>query len=333
MKRNRIWLTSRRGRVWFGADGRTPAAASWVCDDIFGVLPDGFENVDLIVPGLRDNAPLIVRLLSAMPDSCRLYACSPRTAAKLPRDTPPAAVLSRFIASAGSMIPKDLDASEMLGAASAGGARLVTKNDFQSYFLFYWHSRYGSSVAQAEAHKGFPSSSGRSKAQDDATALKLLRSHPAYRWLNYLGSMPEQDLLNVLGFIAEPRWFRRPDRPDKSRLDSALRVVPFSCALYFENKRQQLHPETVSLFNLVCAVYALDDEAQRRWLWQEFSRYPTFNEGLLHATRAFLRYLDATWVASTSHTRQPHELFVPRYFFADRDVAAAYDREFARLVG
>lgn len=292
---DKIWLScDSGGEVWAGDSSGRIRSTGTVCQH-----PYDDRNLELFqghvhVPGFRHNAALITGLLACMRPYHRLSVCGPKYVS--------------------SDIKKDVRRTvgmhcvfDGLSVPSASGVRPAFLADFPSYFLFYFQARLGRHVV------GSPY---RSVESDRVQASSLLTRHPAYVWLSALNlPMRELEILEILGFIGEPRWYRLSKRPDRLKLDAAFKLDAASCQQYLQLKRESLPLPVLALLNLV-ATGIKADSAACAWLRESFYSKQDQALGLLAAARRFLRYLDMGWVALTDRSMPPEHIFVPDSLFA-----------------
>jgi hypothetical protein len=293
-----VWLTIEDGVVWAAYADKKPFRTDWSCVNPFDGAGALFLEQPVFVPGYRHNSVLITSLLSSMRADDRLYVCGTKYVPGLVLGDGPGKILEAHAAYRGPAAP------------SAGGLRQVFKRDFPAFFLFYWYARAVGLVRQ-----GAESSTCEA---DQNMAAELLVKHPASVYLSFLGAGGTDDFMALLGFLGEPRWYRAANKPNKLRMDSAMRLSLESCI-----NRETQPPHLRALLHIADEACSGRLEACR-WLRLLFLKKDGGSLGILAVAKAILRYLDTVWVAETDRVVPVDQIFVPEIFFNDRATVELY---------
>lgn len=282
-------------RVWWGAEGKTVECT--------GLNPSDFARQ------VKFEAHEVVRILGGQ-HSAGLVACLwPRLGRRL-----------RLLVSPHLMqLPDDgLEAIQQL--------RMVSETRCLGEIFDADYALYASCLLRVAVEAG--------ALWAGEPPVDLLRRHPVWPALSFIPWSDKDSAAYLVAEILEPRWFRHPWRPNRlTRLFSFLGLTADNADAFLLGGSTGRHYERAAAVFRTWSVQM--DEASKglpgAFLWRVFEANgldASAAQGLLRASRCFVRFLHAVW----SQERSDRHLFAPEMFFKYDWEADAYTKHRRRLV-
>ncbi|RMG40107.1 MAG: hypothetical protein D6725_04050 [Planctomycetota bacterium] len=159
---------------------------------------------------------------------------------------------------------------------------------------------------------------------------ELLKQHPVYRDLAFIGTLDPLYAARVVGSILDPRWFVDPEHPDRTAaLRNYMGLLPsaFLRVLAAETTGERLQNRYWRAYCALRSWYGKTDAEMgaevwkpENFLYRRARRYADGKMGLVRATQAFLAYLTRAWL---DRLVEGWELFDPRMLLP-QEAAEAY---------
>jgi len=170
--------------------------------------------------------------------------------------------------------------------------------------------------------------------EQDAWLLAVLRTHPAWRLVQFIPTLDPLSFARWLAEVLDPRWYVSEHSPDStSRLEQFLGLRPDvqrrllrggrtnNATLRCQLTRKCWLPSDVSLTG------QLDIEDPRNFLFRVLGSqmHRDAAVGLVRASQTFTRYVRAVWLnAMSTGTNHEGELFSPEQFFKTETEQVAF---------
>lgn len=189
--------------------------------------------------------------------------------------------------------------------SSCGGWHELTEHDYAAYSL--------------AVH---------SQGQTSSTAImELLERHPAYPAVSFIPTFSPLDAAKLLSEILDPRWFVDPIKPDRtSRLRNYLGMrIDIIEKMFTETAPNARQARAHLVFKSWAAGEHAEDAAEDApgsFLMRVIRDAQTRDKGLLKACIRYISFIRGVWLDQIAN--KGRTLFVPEYFFANKEEAEAY---------
>ena len=194
-------------------------------------------------------------------------------------------------------------------APSLGGWHEFGRGDFPSYLLAAYYKRHN-------------------KAADYTKQATL--SHVAWPALSFIENLNIEAVGKLFAALIDPRWF-----VDVADIDSGVRLQQFLGL----NPRSVSATESsvkdprVERCQLVLSCWKTTPDGSitpatsipRNFLWRLWANTGGGCRGDLAASKFFVEFLRLTWTKAVCCTVQANHLFVPKFFFDQKDEIEAYE--------
>lgn len=188
-------------------------------------------------------------------------------------------------------------------ASSLGGWHEFGRVDFPSYLLASYYKQ----------HK---------KASDYTQQATL--SHPAWPAISFIENINVEAFGKLLATLIDPRWFvDLVDIDNGVRLERYLGMNPRDISTEDSNGKDPVVDRCQLVLNCWKTVpsesITLATSIPRNFLWRIWAGQGGGFRGDLAASRLFVEFLRLTWTKAVCISVQANRLFVPKYFFGQKD--------------
>ena len=163
----------------------------------------------------------------------------------------------------------------------------------------------------------------------DGRVRRLIKHHPAWKALSFLGTCDETAACRFLAEIVDPRWFQHPSRPGRiSRLSSYVGICPANIKAKLDARRGGRNFGRFVNFLSVWyrpSATPIDYTDPRNFLWRILKAGPDLPRGLKKASMRLLRFMVAVWdgVHVLEEGDGIRSAFVFRIFFGSQGLSSA----------
>lgn len=297
-------LTSdQQGVVWKLAGSYLPRTTGLTIHEF--VSQHNFDAEDQVrIVGTVGNAPLIVGLYHRRlkSDFASLEVCSPLCCVD----------------------PNDRNDSEVVlysmrkfrRPPSLGGWHEFVVKDYPSYILATYFADLAVSMRLETTTSGINYPADYPK--------KLIMHHPAWPYLSFIDGLDSDACAELLASLLDPRWYTdpSPDGADGDRMEHYLGLYP--------GISKEKTSARAKRYQLALGCWknsggsALKADGPRGFIWRTWAAKGGGERGDIAACKCFVTYLRITWTMSMCSGPQARHLFVPNYFFSNKDELNAY---------
>jgi hypothetical protein len=299
-----------KGIVWELAGSRMPRStgmdtATFMRDHSFS----GDYNIRVV--GTPTNAPFIVELFHRRVKSefASLEVCSPLCC----------------------LDPTDREDPEVLlfsmrkfhRSPSLGGWHEFMLKDYPSYVLatYYFDTAAAMNMLPITRTGTYPADYPK----------QLLYHHPAWPYLTFIEGLGVDICSELIASIIDPRWYSdpAPDGTDGDRLEQFLGLYP-GISKETESTRAKRYQMVLGCWKNSSGS-VLKADGPRGFVWRVWASKGGGEKGDIAACKFFTNYLRLTWTMSLCTGPQAQHLFVPSYFFNNKDEIDAFTAHISRF--
>jgi hypothetical protein len=166
----------------------------------------------------------------------------------------------------------------------------------------------------------------------DEESDELVRQHPVWRDLSFVGRVRLRAAGEVLVHLIDPRWYIDPHHPDRTaRAESFMGVQRTRGNRDERDPRYERYLTVLRAWKCEPPPEPADMERPEYFLWRIHREQEGDWRGDLRASSMFLRYLLRTWLQRiVDLTPRPQKLFSPSAMFRPYE-AAAYRQHIASV--
>lgn len=298
----------RHGIVWALAGSRLPRSTKL---DVATFLKSHQFSVDynVRVVGTITNTPLIVELFHRRVKSefSSLEVCSPLCCLDpADRDDPEVMLYSM---------------RKFRRSPSLGGWHEFVIKDYPSYVLANYFTDKTAALKMLPSNMAYP----------EGYPKELLYHHPAWPYLSFIEGLDVDLCAELVATILDPRWYAdpAPDGTDGDRMEQYLGLYPgiSKDASTTRGKRYQM---VLGCWKRSGGTLLKADGPQG-FIWRIWAMKGGGEKGDVAACKCFMNYLRLTWTMALCSGPQSQHLFVPRYFFQNRDEVEAFSNHIGRF--
>lgn len=167
----------------------------------------------------------------------------------------------------------------------------------------------------------------------DDYVKRILTLHPVWPSLSFIKNIDLENCSRLIGLILDPRWYidtyNDPNRG--SKLEQYLGLNPRTQSSLVNKKQTWRHDRCKLVMKCWKSNKPNKEELcePENFLWRIY--HARSNKGDLCASKEFVRFLRLTWLNSIVCSPKANRLFVPDYFFANKEESEAYKRHLEKF--
>jgi hypothetical protein len=162
-------------------------------------------------------------------------------------------------------------------------------------------------------------------------AHDIMYHHPVWPYLSFIEGLNVELAAELVAGILDPRWYTDPlsDSNDGDRLEQFLGLYP--------GVTKEIATTRSKRYQLVLGCWKnsngamLKADGPRGFIWRVWASKGGGEKGDIAACKCFVNYLRLTWIMSLCSGSQSRHLFVPLYFFSNRDEIEAFAEHIGKV--
>ncbi len=198
--------------------------------------------------------------------------------------------------------------------SSLGGWHEFDEFDYISYYL-------SSKIQQSD-----------NSVDDDCR--RILKDHVVWPLLSFIDHLDVDNVIRLLSMIIDPRWYVDPEHPNRSsRLESYLGLHPKTqIGVSIGKATWRLHDRCKLVMN-TWKTKICNPANPSHFLWRIWDKHGRGPKADLKASQYFINFLRSCWSAAIYKNVSAGEpLFIPDYFFKNKEESHAFDDHLAKFI-